>query len=98
MGEVANALYWLIDGGKCLTGQLQQREQNNRQWRVKPIWAAELEKDIAAQMKDMVVKVHYVDAHVPKSQTTEEQQNNHQVDQAAKIEVGQIDLDWQTQR
>ena len=44
----------------------------------------------------MVVKVHHVDAHVPKSQATEEQQNNRQVDQAARIKVAQIDLDWQS--
>ncbi|KAK4826885.1 hypothetical protein QYF61_012073 [Mycteria americana] len=31
----------------------------------------------------------------PKSRATEEHQNNQQVDQAAKIEVGQVDLDWQ---
>ena len=43
----------------------------------------------------MVVKVRHVDAHVPKSWATEEQKNYHQVDQAAKIEVAQIDLDWQ---
>ena len=43
----------------------------------------------------MVVKVHHVDAHVLKNQATEEQQNNHQVDQAARTEVAQIDLDWQ---
>ena len=43
----------------------------------------------------MVVKVRHVDAYVPKSRTTEEQQNNHQVDRAAKFEVNQIDLDWQ---
>ena len=43
----------------------------------------------------MVVEVCHVDAHVPKSQATEEQQNNHQVDRAAKIEVAQINLDWQ---
>lgn len=41
----------------------------------------------------MVVKVRHVDAHVPKSQATEEQKNNHQVDQVARIEVAQIDLD-----
>ncbi|TRZ04606.1 hypothetical protein HGM15179_022501 [Zosterops borbonicus] len=35
------------------------------------------------------------DAHVPKSQANEEQQNNKQVDQAAKIEVSKADLDWQ---
>ncbi|GAB0208621.1 hypothetical protein GRJ2_003327800 [Grus japonensis] len=35
-------------------------------------------------------------AHVPKSRATaEEHQNNQQVDQAAKIEVAQVDLDWQ---
>ena len=43
----------------------------------------------------MVVKVCHVDAHVPNNRATEEQKNNHQVDQAAKIEVAQIDLDWQ---
>jgi len=36
-----------------------------------------------------------VDTHVPKSRATEEHQNNHQVDQAAEIEVAQVDLDWQ---
>ncbi|GAB0209389.1 mitochondrial enolase superfamily member 1 [Grus japonensis] len=43
----------------------------------------------------LVVKVHHVDAHIPKSRATEEHQNNQQVDQAAKIEVAQVDLDWQ---
>ncbi|KAK4832415.1 hypothetical protein QYF61_023094 [Mycteria americana] len=42
-----------------------------------------------------LVKVRHVDAHVPKSQATEEHQNNQQVDQAAQIEVTQVDLDWQ---
>ncbi|GAB0207804.1 hypothetical protein GRJ2_003246100 [Grus japonensis] len=42
-----------------------------------------------------IVEVHHVDAHVPKSQATEQHQNNQQVDQAAKIEVAQVDLDWQ---
>ena len=77
-----------------LWGWLQQWEQNNWQQRGKPILAAELWKEIAAQTKDMVVKVHHLDAHVPKSRATEEQQNNHQVDQAARTEVAQIDLDW----
>jgi len=36
-----------------------------------------------------------MDSHVPESGATEEHQNNHQVDQAAKIEVAQVDLDWQ---
>ena len=43
----------------------------------------------------MVVKVHHVDAHVPKNRAAELQQNNHQVDRAAKIEVAQINSDWQ---
>lgn len=34
-------------------------------------------------------------AHIPKSQATEEYQNIQQLDQAAKIEVAQVDLDWQ---
>ena len=42
----------------------------------------------------MDVKVCHVDAHVPTSRATEEQQNNHQVDRAAKPEVAKVDLDW----
>ena len=44
----------------------------------KLIWAAELWKDIAAQIKNMVVMVRHEDTHVPKSRATEEQKNNHQ--------------------
>ncbi|GAB0209418.1 hypothetical protein GRJ2_003407500 [Grus japonensis] len=47
------------------------------------------------KLEKLVVKVRHVDAHVPKSRATEEHQNNQQVDQAAKIEVAQVDLDWQ---
>ncbi|KAK4806844.1 LOW QUALITY PROTEIN: hypothetical protein QYF61_012565 [Mycteria americana] len=47
------------------------------------------------KVENLVVKVRHADAHVPKSQATEEHQNNQQVDQAAKIEVAQVDLDWQ---
>ncbi|KAK4807077.1 hypothetical protein QYF61_018418 [Mycteria americana] len=82
---VANALW----------GWLQQWKQNNWQRRGKPIWAAALWQDIAARVENLVVKVRHVDAHVPKSQATEEHQSNQQVDQAAKIEVAQVDLDWQ---
>ena len=32
---------------------------------------------------------------MPKSRATEEHQNNEQVDKAAKIEVAQVDLDWE---
>uniref|UniRef100_A0A803YFQ3 Uncharacterized protein n=1 Tax=Meleagris gallopavo TaxID=9103 RepID=A0A803YFQ3_MELGA len=84
---------WMV--ANALRGWLQQWEQNNWQRKGKPIWAADLWKDIAARIKDMVIKVRHVDAHVPKNRATEEQQNNHQVDRAARIEVAQIDLDWQ---
>jgi len=57
--------------------------------------AAPLWQDIDAWLEQLIVKVCHVDAHIPKSQTTEEHQNNHQVDQAAKNEVSQVDLDWQ---
>ena len=77
---------WMV--ANALWGWLQQWEQNNWQRRGKPIWAAaELWKDIAAQIKNMVIKERHVDAHLPKSQATEEQQNNHQVDRAVKIDV-----------
>ncbi|KAK4807025.1 hypothetical protein QYF61_000354 [Mycteria americana] len=82
---VANALWrWL-----------QQWKQSNWQHRGKPIWAAALWQGIAAWVENLVVKVHHVDAHIPKSWATEERQNNQQVDQAAKIEEAQVDLDWQ---
>ncbi|PKU42449.1 hypothetical protein llap_7249 [Limosa lapponica baueri] len=82
---VANALW----------GWLRQWKQSNWQGRGKPIWAAELRQDIAAQLENLVVKVHHVDAHVPKSRATEEHENYQQVDWAAKIEVAEVDLDWQ---
>ncbi|RMC21731.1 hypothetical protein DUI87_02600 [Hirundo rustica rustica] len=47
------------------------------------------------RVEKLPVKVRHVDAHVPKSRANEEHQNNKQVDQAAKIEVSKIDLDWQ---
>ncbi|KAK4826892.1 hypothetical protein QYF61_012080 [Mycteria americana] len=43
----------------------------------------------------LVIKGCHVDAHVPKNQATGEHENNQQVDQPAKIEVAQVDLDWQ---
>ena len=82
---VANALW----------GWLQQWKQSTWQCSGKPIWAAVLWQDIASRLENLVVKVCHVDAHIPKSQATEEHQNNQQVDQAAKIEVAQVDLDWQ---
>ncbi|GAB0205217.1 hypothetical protein GRJ2_002987300 [Grus japonensis] len=84
---------WMV--ANALWGWLQRWKQSNWQHRGKPIWAAPLWQDIAARLEKLVVKVHHVDAHVPKSRATEEHQNNQQVDQAAKIEVAQVDLDWQ---
>ena len=69
---------WMVANASW--GWLQQWKQNNWQWRGRPVWAAELWKDIAARIKNMVVKVRHVDAHVPKNRATEEQQNNHRVD------------------
>jgi len=70
----------------ALWGWLQQWKKNNWQRRGKPIWAAPLWQDIAAQLEKLGVKVCHVDAHIPKSRATEEHQNN-QVHWAAKIEV-----------
>ena len=44
---------------------------------------------------DIPLKAHHVDAHMPKNHTTEEHRNNEQVDKAVKIEVAQVDLDWE---
>ncbi|KAK4827468.1 hypothetical protein QYF61_018261 [Mycteria americana] len=83
---VANALW----------GWLQQWKQNNWQRRGKPTWAATLWQNIAAWVENLVVKVRHVDAHVPKSRDTcPEHEDKLQVDQAAKTEVAQVDLDWQ---
>ncbi|GAB0189164.1 hypothetical protein GRJ2_001381700 [Grus japonensis] len=84
---------WMV--GNALWGWLQQWKRSNWQRRGKPIWAAPLWQDIAAWLEKLVVKVCHVDAHVPRSRATEEHQNNQQVDQAAKTEVAQVDLDWQ---
>jgi len=81
---VANALW----------GWLQQWKQNNWECRVKPICATPLWKDIAVKVENMVIKVCHVVTNVPNSCATEEHQNNQQVDQDARIEVAQVDLDW----
>ncbi|KAK4817217.1 hypothetical protein QYF61_003741 [Mycteria americana] len=84
---------WMV--ANALWGWLQQWKQSNRLRRGKPIWAAVLWQDIAAQVENLVVEVCHIDAHVPKSLATEEHQKHQQVDQAAKIEVAKVDLDWQ---
>ncbi|GAB0179478.1 hypothetical protein GRJ2_000413100 [Grus japonensis] len=91
-------LYLCIDSwmvANALWEWLQQWKQSNWQHRGKPIWAAPLWQDIAAGLEKLVVKACHIDAHVPKSRATEEHQNNQQVNQAAKIEVARVDLDWQ---
>jgi len=72
-----------------------QKWKNNWQHGGKPIWAAPLWQDIATHVEKLVVKVCCMNAQVPTNQATEEHRNNHQVDQAAKIEVSHVDLDWQ---
>ncbi|GAB0207714.1 hypothetical protein GRJ2_003237100 [Grus japonensis] len=84
---------WMV--ANALWGWLQQWKQSNWQRRGKPIWAAPLWQDIAARLEKLDVQVCHVDAHIPKNLATEDHQNNQQVDQAAKIEVAQVDLDWQ---
>ncbi|RMC19856.1 hypothetical protein DUI87_03422 [Hirundo rustica rustica] len=84
---------WMV--ANALWGWLDRWKKANWQRRGKPIWAADEWKDIATRVEKLPVKVRHVDAHVPKSRANEEHQNNEQVDQAAKIEVSKIDLDWQ---
>ncbi|XP_071665199.1 uncharacterized protein [Patagioenas fasciata] len=84
---------WMV--ANALWGWLQQWKKSNWQRRGKPIWAATLWQDIAARLESLPVKVRHVDAHVPKSRATEEHLNNQQADQAAKIKVAEVDLDWQ---
>ncbi|RMB97664.1 hypothetical protein DUI87_25815 [Hirundo rustica rustica] len=84
---------WMV--ANALWGWLDRWKKANWQRRGKPIWDADEWKDIATRVGKLPVKVRHVDAHVPKSRANEEHRNNEQVDQAAKIEVSKIDLDWQ---
>ncbi|RMC03200.1 hypothetical protein DUI87_20394 [Hirundo rustica rustica] len=84
---------WMV--ASALWDWLDRWKKANWQRRGKPIWAADEWKDVATRVEKLPVKVHHVDAHVPKSRANEEHRNNEQVDQAAKIEVSKIDLDWQ---
>ncbi|RMC18933.1 hypothetical protein DUI87_03531 [Hirundo rustica rustica] len=82
---VANALW----------GWLNRWKKANWQRRGKPIWAAEIWRDIASRVEKLTVEVRHVDTHVSKSRANEEHHNNEQVDKAAKVKVSQVDLDWQ---
>ncbi|GAB0207391.1 hypothetical protein GRJ2_003204700 [Grus japonensis] len=74
---------WMV--ANALWEWLQQWKKTNWQHRGKLIWAAALWQDITARLENIPVKVHHVD----------EYQNNEQADKAAKIEVAQVDLDWE---
>ncbi|RMC18270.1 hypothetical protein DUI87_04152 [Hirundo rustica rustica] len=69
---------WMV--ASALWGWLDRWKKANWQRRGKPIWAADEWKDIATQVEKLPVKVHHVDAHVPKSRANEEHRNNEQVD------------------
>uniref|UniRef100_A0A8U7M6V6 ribonuclease H n=1 Tax=Corvus moneduloides TaxID=1196302 RepID=A0A8U7M6V6_CORMO len=84
---------WMV--GNALWGWVGRWRKANWRRKGKPVWAAEEWKDIATWVEKVPVKVHHVDAHVPKNQADQEHRNNEQVDQAAKIEVSKIDLDWE---
>ncbi|RMC01124.1 hypothetical protein DUI87_22390 [Hirundo rustica rustica] len=88
-----NTNSWMV--ANALWGWLKRWKEANWQHGGKPIWAAEEWKDIATRVGRLPVKVRHVDAHIPKSRANEEHRNNEQVDQAAKIEVSKIDLDWE---
>lgn len=64
-----------------LWGCLQQGKQCNWLCRGKPIWAAALLQDTAVRKS-------------ASANATEKHQNNQQMDQADKIEMAQVDLDW----
>ncbi|KAK4806193.1 hypothetical protein QYF61_001116 [Mycteria americana] len=59
---------WMV--ANALWGWLQQWKQTNWQRRGKPIKAAALWQDIAAQVENIAVKICHVHAHMPKSYAT----------------------------
>ncbi|RMC17141.1 hypothetical protein DUI87_05718 [Hirundo rustica rustica] len=68
---------WMV--ANALWGWLEKWKKANWQRRGKLIWAVDEWKDIATRVEKLPVKVHHVDAHVPKSWANEEHQNNEQV-------------------
>ncbi|KAK4828812.1 hypothetical protein QYF61_000869 [Mycteria americana] len=73
---------WMVTN--ALRGWIEKWKQSNWQHRGKPIWAAALWQDIAAQVENLVVKVHHVDVHIPEGYVTEEHRKNKQVEKAAR--------------
>ncbi|KAF4803562.1 hypothetical protein TURU_014995 [Turdus rufiventris] len=84
---------WMV--ANALWGWLERWKKTNGQLGGKRGWASDQWKEIATRVEKLPVEVHYVNAHVPKSRANEEHRYKKQVDQASKIEVSQIDLDWQ---
>ncbi|XP_067999115.1 NBAS subunit of NRZ tethering complex isoform X2 [Melanerpes formicivorus] len=80
---------WMV--ANALWGWLKNWKKSGWQRKGKPIWAADLWQDIADRIERIPVKVRHIDAHIPKSKATEEQQHNHQADLAAR--VSQVDMD-----
>ncbi|KAF4794261.1 hypothetical protein TURU_103254 [Turdus rufiventris] len=67
---------WMV--ANALWGWLERWKEANWHCRGKLIWAAEKWKDITTRVGRLPVKVHHVDAHVPKSRANEEHQHNEQ--------------------
>ncbi|RMC13269.1 hypothetical protein DUI87_10803 [Hirundo rustica rustica] len=70
---------WMV--ASALWGWLDRWKKANWQRRGKPIWAADEWKDIATWVEKLPVKVHHVDAHVPKSRANEEHQKTSSISQ-----------------
>lgn len=43
----------------------------------------------------MALKECHVDVYMPKCHATEEHHNDEQLDKAAKMEIAQVDVDWE---
>lgn len=61
---------------------------------IKPRGLLSCWQDVAAQGENLLVKVHHVGAHGPKSWAPEQQQSSRGVGQDAEAGVAQVDLHW----
>ncbi|KAJ7406323.1 hypothetical protein BTVI_65864 [Pitangus sulphuratus] len=84
---------WMVTNALC--GWLDRWKKANWKHRRKPIWASDIWQDISTQVEKLIVRIRYVDAHVPKNRASEEHCKNEQADRTAQVEVSQVDLDWQ---
>jgi len=76
-------------------GWVKEWKRSDWQHRGKPIWAVSPWQGIAARVEISPVRVRRVDAHVSKSRSSGEHQNNQWVNRAAEVKVAEVDLDWQ---